>query len=230
MAKVGVIGDTHEPAGHPGYLSFVQDMFEAWDVDTVVHIGDVIDHHAISFHAFNPELPGPTDEFELALEGVQKWYKAFPKAVVCVGNHDERIVRLAASVNIPAKFVRNYDEVWETPGWLWRPEHVIDNVRYLHGTGMRGHRPAYTLAQRSGISTVCGHVHHASAVSWLFGPNTRLFGLDTGCGVDDQHGAFDYGKNSVNKSALSCGVVIDGHPYLEVMRCARGEPYHRSRF
>jgi hypothetical protein len=54
--------------------------------------------------------------------------------------------------------------------------------------------------------------------------------MDTGCGVDDSHPAFSYGKNFLRRSVLSCGVVIDGVPYHEIMPMARGEKYHKSRF
>lgn len=230
MSRVGIIGDTHEPACHPAYLQFIQDMFETWQVDTVVHIGDVVDHHAVSFHAHHPSCPGPSDEFELAKEQVAKWAKVFPKLTALVGNHDERILRLAASVAIPALYVKPFAEIWGTPGWSWVAQTVIDNVRYLHGTGMRGQRPAFLQAQRTGISTVLGHVHSTAGIGWMFGPTTRTFGLDTGCGVDDTHPAMEYGRHLVAKSALACGIVIDGHPYSEVMPCCRGEPYHRSKF
>ena len=51
MARVLAIGDLHEPATHPGYLDFCLDLYEVWDCDTVVFLGDIVDHHNISFHA-----------------------------------------------------------------------------------------------------------------------------------------------------------------------------------
>ena len=44
MAIVGIIGDTHIPYELEGYLDFCQNVFAAYGVDTVVHIGDLIDH------------------------------------------------------------------------------------------------------------------------------------------------------------------------------------------
>jgi len=91
MSRVLVIGDIHEPVSHPGYLSFCQDLHKAWNCNAVVFIGDVADFQAISFHTIHPECPGPGDEYMLAKQKIQKWYKAFPKAKVCIGNHDERV-------------------------------------------------------------------------------------------------------------------------------------------
>ena len=232
--KVGIIGDVHAPATHPAYLRFCQDTFDAWGCTKFVFIGDVVDHHAISFHARNPNCPGPTDEYLLSLEQIQKWYTAFPKAAVCVGNHDERVFRLAESVNIPAFYMLDYKEVWRTPGWNWvdntKSRHIADNVLYLHGTGCGGEHPAYNYAKNACMSTVLGHVHKAFGVKWLVGPNARTFGMDTGCGVDDKTMAMAYGRNTSRKSALGCGVVIDGIPYPEIMPCGPGERYNRSRF
>ena len=105
MARVLVIGDLHEPVSHPAYMRFCQDMKRKWKCDTVVFIGDVVDWHAISFHASHPECPGPADEYELAKARIAQWYKKFPEAMVCIGNHDERPGRLVESVNVPAKFI-----------------------------------------------------------------------------------------------------------------------------
>lgn len=230
MAKVGIIGDIHEPVSHPGYLTFCRDVFDAWGCTRFVFIGDIVDWHAVSFHAHHPECPGPNDEYELALAGVQKWREAFPKASACVGNHDERLIRLAESVNIPARFLRNYADIWRTPGWDWGYEHTIDDVYYFHGTGTGGTHPAFNSMKAMCVNTVQGHVHTAAGVKWLANPRERLFGMDTGCGIDDRAFAFAYGKHLKRRSILSCGVVLDGIPYHEVMPCGRGEKYDRYKF
>lgn len=140
MARVLVIGDIHCPAHHPGYLQFCKDLYREWRCNTVVFIGDVVDLQAISFHAHNPNCPGPADEYILAKRQIQQWYRAFPKAKVCIGNHDERVIRLAESVNIPSRFLRDYADIWCTPGWNWKYEHIVDGVYYFHGTGRRAAR------------------------------------------------------------------------------------------
>ena len=144
--KILVIGDIHEPVSHPGYLTFCQDLYDEWNCDTVMFIGDITDMQAISFHAANPMCPGPDDEYKLTMERMQLWYKAFPKARVCIGNHDNRVIRLAESVNIPPRFLRDHADIWDTPGWDWRFNHVLDDTYYFHGIGRSGIHPAYTLS------------------------------------------------------------------------------------
>lgn len=230
MSKVLVIGDLHEPVTHPGYQQFCLDLYEDWSCDQVLFIGDIVDWHAVSFHAHHPEAPGPKDEFEQAFAGVQRWVNAFPDAKVCIGNHDERLIRLAEDNNIPAKFLRDYQDIWETPGWDWKTEHTVDDIYYFHGTGMGGMHPAFNAVKKMLMSVVMGHCHSAGGVKWAANPNRRVFGMDTGCGVDDKQVAFAYGRHMKTRSILSAGVVLDGVPYHEIMPIGPGELYHRSNF
>ena len=117
MARVLVIGDVHEPVSHPGYRQFCVDLAERWGTDRVVFIGDLLDFHAISFHPTEPDASGPIDEMDEAAIRVRAWCTSFPRATVTIGNHDERVYRLAASVNIPGRFIRSYASLWGTKGW-----------------------------------------------------------------------------------------------------------------
>ncbi|MCP4569184.1 MAG: metallophosphoesterase [FCB group bacterium] len=228
MSRVLVIGDIHEPVSHPKYLQFCQDLYEAWDCNTVVFIGDLLDMHAISFHAAHPDCPGPSDEYELAYADVQKWCEAFPTAWLTIGNHDARPMRLAESVNIPAKYMRNYAEVWDTPRWKWVQDVTIDGVYYYHGTGCTGKTPALNAATARMTSTVIGHCHSKSGVGWGAGPTARIFGMDVGCGIDGAAMNFAYGKHLLKKPILSAGVVLDGVPYHEIMPCGPKEKYSKA--
>ncbi len=229
MSKVLCIGDIHEPVSRKHYLRFCQDLYEEWGCDTVVFLGDVADWHAVSFHAHHPECPGPMDEYKLAFEKIQKWYKAFPNAMVAIGNHDERLIRLAEDNNIPKKFLRNFNEVWETPGWNWDYHHIIDDVYYFHGIGNGGLYPAPNAAKKMLMSVVMGHIHSAAGIKWLASPQRRIFGMDVGCGINDEAWAFAYGRHVIKRSIISAGVVLDGIPYLEIMPIGKGEKYHDGK-
>lgn len=231
MSRNLCIGDPHEPVCRKGYLQFCQDLYKEWDCDRVIIIGDVVDWKAISFHAHNPEAPGPVDEYKLALAGVQRWYKAFPNAIVTIGNHDARPKRVAESVNIPAKFIRDYSDLWETPKWKWVQSVIIDNVFYCHGHGKGGgNTPAWNLSKKMGMSVCLGHYHSKAGIHWSANPLRRWFGMDTGCGVDDAAYAFAYAKEQITRSILGAGIILNGTPYHEVMPCGKGEPYHQDNF
>lgn len=230
MSKVLVIGDTHFPAVHPGYRSFCEDLADRFSCNKFVHIGDVVDYHAISRHEKQPEADAPLTEYEAALREIRKWEKSFPILSITEGNHDIRPVRMAASVNIPERFVRGYAELYKTKKWKWSPYLQIDGVYYFHGTGVSGKFPAMMTMEKMLMSTVMGHVHSAAGINWRANPERRLFGMSVGCGVDDRHIAFKYGEHLKVRSVLAAGVVLDGTPMHFIMPCGAGEKYHRSRF
>lgn len=230
MSRILAIGDVHEPVAHIGYLPFCKDLYEKYNCDKVVFIGDVVDWHAISFHARHPDAPGPKDEWELGKEKIGRWHTAFPNADVCIGNHDERVVRVCEEAGIPSFLIRQYAEVWDTPTWKWSTDFTHDEVYYFHGTGTGGIHPAFNSMTKMMMSVVQGHIHSAGGIKWRANPNRRCFGMDTGCGIDDKAIAFAYGRHQKVRSILGAGVILDGVPYHEIMPIGSGEKYHRSRF
>jgi predicted phosphodiesterase len=219
MSRVLIIGDLHLPAERSDYLSFCRNLRKKYKTEETVFIGDVLDHHAISFHQSHPEADSAVAEYHRCMEKLKKWKKAFPTAKVCIGNHDERIHRLSANAGIPAMYLKNYKEIFDTPTWEWEWEWVIDNVSYVHGTGTSsGVTPAFNSAKARIQSTVSGHVHSVASINWLCGPGgKKIFGFNVPCGVDKDHLMMYYSKNFLKKPVTGAGVVIDGHPYMEIM-------------
>jgi len=211
------------------YLRFCRDIAESHQCTRIVIIGDIVDHHNISFHRREVDSVDVNSEFDQVLEQIADWHETFPKATVTIGNHDERIYRLAASVGIPGRAVKSYNELWQTHGWNWVSDITIDDVHYFHGTGHSGERPAFLAARASMVSTVLGHVHSVAGVNWMAGPNGRLFGMDVGCGVDIEHVSMRYGRHMSRKPILACGVVRDGQPLHYAMPCGPKERYNRRR-
>jgi|TARA_R100000458_G_C8239727_1_gene219125 predicted phosphodiesterase len=218
MSRVLVVGDLHLPADHPSYFEFIKDVKRKYKTNETVFIGDIVDHHAISFHKQHPEADSAMSEYKSITESIKKWKRLFKNATVCIGNHDERVHRLNADAGIPSVYLKEYNEVWNTPTWDWKHCHEIDGVMYTHGTGTSGLAPAFNTARVTGNSWVMGHCHSVASVSWLKAPNGNLiFGMNVGCGIDPTHVVMDYGKNHIKKPIVAAGVVIDGHPYLEIM-------------
>ena len=210
--NVLVIGDLHLPFTLDGYLEHCIKVYKKYNCDTVVFIGDILDLHFTSYHETSTEGYGATQEHDLAVEMLRKWYKAFPKAYVTIGNHDALIYRKAMSAGISKRWIQNYSQVLGTPGWEWVTDVVIDDVLYTHGT-----TNAYTKAKQNLMSTVQGHLHSQAGIQFYVGAKSRIFGFQIGCGVDMKSYAMEYGRN-FPKPVISCGVVIEGlHPYLEVM-------------
>jgi predicted phosphodiesterase len=218
MSKVLVVGDIHAPATHKDYYSFVRKIQKKYNTDKTVFIGDIIDHEAISRHEKNPDLPAALDEFNIATKEIHKWHKAFPNSMVCIGNHDERVVKTAKGSGIPSLYLKPYNEVYNTEGWDWKYEFKIDGILYTHGTGWSGLAPAFNAAKQTRQSVVCGHTHSNASISYHSNGSDTIFGMNVGCGVDDDHLAMSYGRYSLKKPVFSCGVVINGQPYLETRK------------
>lgn len=205
-SRVLVIGDMHEPFCLDGYIQHCQETYAKHNCNKVIFIGDVIDNHYSSYHETDADGMGGLDELEVAIDKISLWYNAFPNADVTVGNHDRIIMRKAQTSNIPSIWIRNYKDVLETPGWDFVDRVVIDNVQYIHGEGGTAH----TKCRGDMMSTVQGHLHTQCYVQWFVGHNFKIFGMQVGCGIDNDAYAMAYAKRG-KKPAVACGVVIGGH-------------------
>ena len=206
---IGVIGDTHLPYEIKGYLPFLIDTFKMFGVDEIVHIGDEVDNAALSYHEKQTAMPNADTEMEQAMQAMKKYYKAFPDVRVCVGNHSALPFRQATSAGIPARMLKSYRDMWEAPkGWEWALDFDIDDVLYTHviPSGIGG---ALKHAMKVRQSTVGGHCHAFGGVNYSSSYRDLIFGMNVGCGVDNDHMAFAYGKLFPTKPTVGCGIVAD---------------------
>jgi predicted phosphodiesterase len=208
--NVLVIGDTHAPFTRKGYLQHCREVQEKFNCGTVVHIGDAIDNHYSSYHDQDPDGLSAGDELVLAKAMIQQWYKVFPKAKVCIGNHDNLPKRKGFSSGLSKHWMKSLPEVLETPNWDFALEHIIDGVLYYHGTGSSGLKAAFNRALQRRMSVVQGHLHTEASVMWNVSNVDKIFGMQVGCGVDDKSYAMAYAKTFSKKYIVSCGVVLDG--------------------
>jgi hypothetical protein len=209
--NVLVIGDTHIPFQHPEYLAFCLKVKSDYQCETVVHIGDEVDNHAISFHDADPDGLSAGAEAEAAQQELNLWYEAFPEVWCIVGNHGALPFRKAYAKGIPKKYLKTYEEIWQAPsGWVWAHSVVIDNVLYEHGIGSSGKNAALNRAIDNRMSLVMGHAHSWGGVQYTANVNSMIFGMNVGCGIDINAYAMAYGKPFTKKPTLGCGVVMQG--------------------
>ena len=204
VENVLVIGDLHEPFCLESYLTHCKEQYERFGCNRVVFIGDVIDNHYTSYHETDANALGGGDELELAINKLQRWVKAFPKADVMIGNHDRLIARKAQSGGIPKQWIRTYSDVLNAPDWNFTERVVYNNVQYIHGEA----GTARTKGRADMMSTVQGHLHTQNYVERYVGINYSIFTAQVGCGIDHKAYAFGYAKAG-KKPAISCMVVLD---------------------
>ena len=217
--RVGIIGDTHVPYEHRDYLAFCKKIFKQHKCNRIIHIGDLIDHHALSFHESEPMLKGASGELLDARERLKPWYKAFPKLTVILGNHDRIPARQLKKIGIDAEvWMRPIERVYGFPkGWNTSDSVTIDGVLYHHGETAGGVNGFRNDAIHRMTNTVSGHNHSNAGISATASQHRLVWGMAVGCGVDNSSMAFVYGKHFKNKPIVSCGTVINGKPEVHFM-------------
>jgi len=213
--RVLVIGDIHAPFELKEYLPFCKSIYDKYNCNKVVFIGDIIDNHFSSFHDTDPDGHSAGKELDRAVKSISKWYKVFKEADVCLGNHDLIPNRKAFNAGLSNRWVKTLGEVLNVPKWNFQEDFVIDNVRYTHGTGKK----ARQRARGELFSVVQGHYHSESYIEHYVGSRFKIFAMQVGCGIDKDSYSMAYGKNFA-KPQINCGVVLENGtlPILEYMK------------
>lgn len=209
--NVLVIGDTHIPFERNGYMEHCQRVRDQYNCTKIVHIGDEVDLHAISYHEHDPDGYSAGQEFDIAAERLRKWYSAFPEVVLTMGNHSDLPRRKARTNGLPQWLVKSYSEIWKAPpGWTWCITAEKDGVLYKHGDGYGGNYPMANAVINERQSCVIGHLHSVSGIWYDATRKDLLFGLSVGSGIDPNSYAMQYAAHSRSRPILSCAVVFDG--------------------
>jgi len=95
--------------------------------------------------------------------------------------------------------------VLNTPNWGFTERTVIDGVQYIHGEN----GTARSKCRKDMMSTVQCHLHSQAYTDWAVGAGHKVFGCQTGCGIDHESYAMAYAKSGP-KPAISCAVILNG--------------------
>ena len=210
--RILVIGDLHCPFDLEEYFDFCRDTYKKWNCNQTIFIGDVIDNHYSSYHETSSDGLGGADELELAIGRLQRYYKEFPIADVILGNHDRLIMRKAQTSAIPSKWIKAYKDVLEVPTWNFTERIEYDGVQYIHGEA----GSARTKSKADMQSTCQGHLHTQAYTEYSVGRNFKIWGTQTGCGIDFESYAMAYAKAG-KKPAIGCAIILGGHTPINCM-------------
>ena len=213
--RILILSDMHHPFGHPDTVPFLKALEKKYKFDKVVCIGDEVDHHAISFHDANPDLPSAGDELKQAIEALKPIYKLFPKVEVVESNHGSLVYRKALAGGLPKAVFRSYNEILEAPkGWKWSFDLKLNTplgvVYFCHGKSGAAGR----LASQYGLSCVQGHFHEKAQITYQSTPEKLIFDMHVGCLADDKSLALGYNKINPRRPIVSIGIVINGIPQI----------------
>lgn len=214
--EVLIISDTHIPYSHKHYIKFLAAIKEKYNPELILHIGDELDYHAISFHDSDSSLLSADMELDKAIIEIQEGlHKLFPRMYLLESNHGSLIYRRVKHHGIPVRVIRPLHELYETPLWTWHHDILLKTDRgdvYL----CHGKTTTYgKLAKEMGCSAMQGHYHGKSEITWHRTVLRNYFNMFLGCLVDEESMAMAYGKNNLPKPILSVG-RLDKHgmPHL----------------
>lgn len=204
------VGDQHEPFSLNDYIEFVYETQIKYKCGKVIFMGDLTDQHAMNYHEHNPNGYSPKHEMLLAKQRLSSWYKTFPIAKVCYGNHDLIVARKAITNGIPDLFMRNFPDVISAPKtWEFAMTHIINGVFHSHGTGVSGVGGCFKIMQQNRMSSIIAHLHSESNIRFSASFKDLLFAKTVGCGLNYKLYPFDYGKNFVAKPVINVGVTLE---------------------
>lgn len=206
MNNVLVIADLHAPFIKDGYLEHCKAVYKQYKCNKVVFIGDIIDNHYSSYHETDPDGLGAGDELNLAIKQLKPWYKAFPNAEVCVGNHDRLVMRKTFTSGVSKHWLKAFNEVLQTPTWVFRDNFKHNNVLYTHGEGGSN---LTNLLLNTRLNVVIGHFHTKAEIVYNASKKDLLWAMCVGCGIDIKRYAFAYQERNCKRPILACGVVLN---------------------
>lgn len=216
-SRILILSDIHFPYQHKDLFKFLQHLKDKYNPTRVICMGDEMDHHALSFHDSDPDLPSAGDELRRALPFVQELYKMFPEMDILDSNHGSLVYRKAKHHGVPKHYIKSYNDVLGVgEGWKWSYDLTIDLPNgtkcYFH----HGKSPdVVKLSQVMGMSAVQGHYHSVFKVDYWANPNGLYFGMQTGCLVDRDAYAFAYENCNLKKPIIGTGLIINSQPVLE---------------
>lgn len=230
-----VLGDDHEPYGHPDKIAFLKFIVAHVKPDLVIHLGDEVDHHAMSMHDSDPNLDSASVELYKARERMAELAKLFPKMLLCNSNHGSMAYRRALKHGIPVEYIKSYIDILfpdkaTQPDWKWADEWKVNTPL---GQFVARHQFAgnpVTAACHEGLNVVYGHFHSEMRVVYKQSGNRLYWGANPGCLADPKSLAFKYNVNMKDRPALGCMVIVAGTPMLMPMRLDGDKRfYHRGK-
>ena len=122
-----IISDTHIPYHHKDLFPFLKAIKKLYKPTKIVHIGDEVDKHALSFHDSDPDLPSAGDELKISLPIIKELEKLFPTMDLLDSNHGSLVFRRALKYGIPKAYLKKYNDFLKVgKGWKWHDDLTLD--------------------------------------------------------------------------------------------------------
>lgn len=212
--RILCIPDTHFPYQHKNFFVDLARIIRYFKPLLIIHMGDLVDFHAISRHDPDPDADDISIELKKArkaIEQLKRIIKNIPLKL-CIGNHDNRIEKRASNAGIPKVFLTPYSKILGLPEtWGIDFDHFVDGIAFTHGkSNLRG-----KTAMSYGCNVVQGHFHSMLDISYHQTPRKLLWSVFAGSAADDDSMAMAYGRNSLAKGVYGFVLIENGVPRIE---------------
>jgi hypothetical protein len=212
-----LIPDQHFPYNAPDIVAFLSAISKKYKPDKVINLGDEIDGHSWSFHQHEGELYSPGDELQAAINRLKPLYKLFPKMDLVDSNHGSLVLRKIRYHGLPVKVMKDMRDILEAPkGWVWHNDLIVkmSNGKLLYVCHGRS-ADVLKVSQAMGMCVAQGHYHERFEVRyWTSREKGLLWGVNSGCLIDNDSLAYSYSKLNINKPILGATIILDGIPRL----------------
>lgn len=217
--RVLVIPDLHAPFIETGFLEHCKNIYNKYKCNRVHFTGDLLENNFSSFHEIDADGLSAGDELSFAIEQIKPFWEAFPISTICIGNHDAIISRKFVKAGLSKYWLKDFNDVLGTPGWIWADSFDIDGVKYIHGTGSSGRNGAINRAINWNTKIVQGHIHTETSIIYHANKDSLLWSMQLGAAFDSKSYAANYAKNFTKKPIVAVGVILDNGnlPILEPM-------------
>jgi hypothetical protein len=123
-----VISDLHIPYHHCDSFDFLSAIKKEFKCTEVLNVGDMLDHHAGSYHEAEPDALDPESEYYAAQKYGRELQSIFPQMIITQGNHDKIPQRKLKTVGLPSSMVSDYNALYGfKDGWQWVDQHKFDS-------------------------------------------------------------------------------------------------------
>lgn len=214
--RVLFISDTHIPYSVDGYLDFLKEIKQKFRPEIIIHGGDEVDYHAISFHKSDVSLFSAGHELDAAINEIQEGlHKLFPKMYLLESNHGSLVFRRLKHEGISLRHLKPLHELYGTPLWEWHEDILIrtdkGRVYTCHGkSGIAG-----ALLKSMGCSTIEFHHHTNFHVTYFQAITGTKFSAHGGCLADRDSMAMGYARNNLKQFINgTIGLKACGEPIL----------------
>lgn len=214
--------DTHAPYSHRDLIPFLAEVKRVYRPTRIIHGGDEVDNHALSFHDSDPNLDSAGPELYRARQTLRELHDLFPVMELCHSNHGSLVYRRALKAGIPTEYLKSYREILfpngEGQGWSWKEQ---IRLTLPNGEALQvQHQCAGDItaaAAHERCNLVLAHEHSKFEIIYKASKSALYFGLYGGCLIDFNSLAFAYGKTLIKRPIIGCSVIVDSQPILVPM-------------